>query len=135
VSPRKGVALSGEFGRFIDNKRRGRASGGGDVMLKDIAAEMGISASYLSDIMKSRRSMPDKHGLDAIAGLLRLDEGEIEEMLDTVGRERAEAAPDLPEYIMDESIPHVRAALRKAKSKQLGDDFWKRISDEIDGES
>jgi len=56
---------------------------------------------------------------------------EIEEMLDTVGRERDEAAPDLPEYIMSEERPHVRVALRRAKDKNLGDDFWQRIADEI----
>ena len=100
-------------------------------MLKDIAAEMEISASYLSDIMKGRRSLPDKHGLDAISRILRLTHEEIEEMLDTVGRERDEAAPDLPEYIMSEERPHVRVALRRAKDKNLGDDFWERIADEI----
>ena len=36
------------------------------------------------------------------------------EMFDLAGRERKEAAPDLPVYIMDEDIPHVRLALRKA---------------------
>ena len=125
--------MSGGFGAFIDNKRRGRASGGGDVMLKDIAAEMGISASYLSDIMRGRRSMPNKEGLEVISRLLRLTEVEIEELMDAVGRERAEAAPDLPEYIMSEELPHVRLALRKAKSKNLGDDFWQRIAEEIEG--
>jgi len=125
--------MSGGFGRFVDNKRRGRSPGGGDVMLKDIAAEMGISPSYLSDIMRGRRSMPDKDGLDAVARILLLSGEEQEDMLDTVGRERAEAAPDLPEYIMSEDLPHVRAALRKAKSKNLGDDFWKRVSEDIDG--
>jgi hypothetical protein len=33
---------------------------------------------------------------------------------------------------MGESIPHVRTALRKARNKQLSNDFRKRISDEID---
>lgn len=32
-------------------------------------------------------------------------------MFDLAGRERDEAAPDLPEYIMNENDPHVRVAL------------------------
>ena len=59
--------------------------------------------------------------------------GETEELWDTVGRERDEAAPDLPEYIMSEDLPHVRLALRKAKSKSLDDGFWQKIAEEIDG--
>ncbi|MBQ3427277.1 MAG: hypothetical protein IJH37_09060 [Clostridia bacterium] len=53
-------------------------------------------------------------------------------MFDFAGRERNGAAPDLPEYIMDENIPHVRAALRKASDKKLGDDFWQRVLEEIE---
>lgn len=94
---------------------------------------MGISASYLSDIMRGRRSMPSKGGLEVISRILRLSEEEIEELMDTVGRERDEAAPDLPEYIMSEELPHVRLALRKAKNRNLGDDFWQRVAEEIDG--
>jgi transcriptional regulator with XRE-family HTH domain len=102
-------------------------------MLKDIASEMGISPSYLLDIMRSRRSMPDKDGLDVVARILRLSEEEVEEMMDAVGREKAEAAPDLPECIMSEDLPHVRMALRKAKSRNLGDDFWQKVAAQIDG--
>lgn len=52
-------------------------------------------------------------------------------MFDLAGRDRNEAAPDLPEYIMDENLPHVRATLRKANDKGLGDDFWKQVYDAI----
>ena len=67
-----------------------------------------------------------------IADVLRLTDEERAEMFDLAGRERNEAAPDLPEYIMDENLPHVRAALRKASDKKLGDDFWKRVLEEIE---
>ena len=91
-----------------------------------------MSVSYLSDIIKGRRNPPDKKLLEIIAEVLKLDADEKDEMFDLAGRERDEAAPDLPEYIMDENIPHVRTALRKAKKKGLGDEFWKMINDEID---
>lgn len=125
--------MAGEFGAFINAKRKGRGPGGTDILLRDLAEAMGnMSVSYLSDIIKGRRNPPEKKLLDIIAEVLKLDADEKDEMFDLAGRERDEAAPDLPEYIMDENIPHVRTALRKAKKKGLGDEFWKMINDEID---
>lgn len=72
------------------------------------------------------------HAHTKIADVLRLTDEERAEMFDLAGRERNEAAPDLPEYIMDENLPHVRAALRKAGDKKLGDDFWQRVLEEIE---
>ena len=126
--------MAGEFGKFIDEKRRGRAPGGSDILLKDIAAAMGVTATYLSDIVKGRRNPPDVETLKKIAIVLQLDSEEKALMYDLAGRERNEAAPDLPEYLMSEDIPHVRAALRRASDKKLGDDFWKRVFDQIEQE-
>ena len=72
--------------------------------------------------------------LEKISDVLKLTEDERSQLLDLAGRERNEAAPDLPEYIMNENIPHVRVALRKATNKGLGDDFWKDVADSIDEE-
>lgn len=124
--------MAGEFGKFIDEKRRGRAAGGGDIMLKDIAKAMEMTATYLSDIIKGRRNPPEMKLLEKIALVLQLSSDEKEEMFDLAGRERNETAPDLPGYIMDEDIPNVRLALRRANDKKLGDDFWKKIVQEID---
>ena len=125
--------MAGEFGAYINSKRKGRGSDGNDVLLRDLAEAMGnMSVSYLSDIIKGRRNPPDKKLLEIIAKVLRLSEDERNEMYDLAGKERDGAPPDLPEYIMDENIPHVRSALRKAKKKGLGDEFWKKINDEID---
>lgn len=124
--------MAGEFGKFIDEKRRGRAAGGGDIMLKDIAKAMEMTATYLSDIIKGRRNPPEMKLLEKIALVLQLSSDEKEEMFDLAGRERNETAPDLPGYIMDEDIPNVRLALRRANDKKLGDDFWEKIVQEID---
>ena len=126
--------MAGEFGKFIDDKRRGRAAGGGDILLKDIATAMGTTATYLSDIVKGRRNPPEMTMLNKIAEVLQLSSQETKELYDLAGRERNEAAPDLPYYLMDKEIPHVRAALRRASEKKLGDDFWKKVFDEIDKE-
>ncbi len=125
--------MRGDFGAYINSKRKGRGTGGSDILLRDMAEAMGFnSVSYLSDIIKGRRNPPERKQLDALAEVLKLTPDEKDEMFDLAGRERDEAAPDLPEYIMDENIPHVRTALRKAKKKGLGDEFWKMINDEID---
>lgn len=130
--------MRGDFGAYVDQKRKGRGPNGSDILLRDLAKAMGnMSVSYLSDIIKGRRNPPDRKYLAIIADELHLDTDERDEMYDLAGRERDEAAPDLPDYIMDESLPHVRVALRKANKKGLGDDFWKRVAEEIDknGES
>ena len=49
--------MAGEFGRFIDTTRKGRGPGGTDILLKDIAAAMGVTATYLSDIVKGTKDM------------------------------------------------------------------------------
>ena len=125
--------MRGDFGAYIDQKRKGRGPGGSDILLRDLAKAMGnMSVSYLSDIIKGRRNPPDKKYLEIIAAELHLDDDERDEMYVLAGLERDEAAPDLPDYIMDENLPHVRVALRKANKKGLGDDFWKRVAEEID---
>lgn len=125
--------MAGEFGAFINDKRKGRGPNGSDILLRDLAQAMeNISVTYLSDIIKGRRNPPDIKFLEIIAHELSLSPEEKAQMFDLAGRERDEAAPDLPRYIMDEKIPHVRAALRKANDKGLGDDFWKKVFDDIE---
>ena len=123
--------MAGEFGAFIDAKRRGRAPDGKDIMLKDIADAMDKTATYLSDIVKGRRNPPEMDLLEKIAAVLHLNDEEKAEMFDLAGRDRNEVSPDLPEYIMDEDLPHARTALRKAKEKGMGDDFWKKVYESI----
>ncbi len=119
--------MAGEFGAFIAQKRIEK-----DVKLKPIAEQLGVSVTYLSDIIKGRRNPPDIDGLEALAQSLHLNETEREEMMDLAGRERKQVSPDLPDYIMDESLPSARVALRRAKSQNLGDDFWQEVNQIID---
>ena len=70
--------MAGEFGAYIDSKRKGRGIGGEDIRMKDIAEAMGMTASYLSDIVKGRRNPPDMHTLEKIAVVLQLTSDENE---------------------------------------------------------
>ncbi len=127
--------MKGEFGAYVNELRKGRGPGGADVLLRDLADAMGgISVSYLSDILKGRRFPPEKDQLEILAKELRMTPEERDHMMDLAGEERDEAAPDLPDYIMDRELPHVRKALRRASKKGLGDDFWRKIVDKIDEE-
>lgn len=97
--------MAGEFGTYINEKRKGRGVNGADILLRDLAQAMGnMSVSYLSDIMKGRRNPPDINLLEIMAEVLKLSADEKAEMFDLAGRERDEAAPDLPQYIMDENL-------------------------------
>ena len=119
--------MAGEFGAFIARKRLEK-----DIKLRPIAEKLGVSVTYLSDIIKGRRNPPDIDGLEKLAQALNLNEQEREEMLDLAGRERKQVSPDQPDYIMDESLPNARVALRRAKSQGLGDDFWQEVNQIID---
>lgn len=122
--------MAGEFGAFIAQMRLEK-----DVKLRPIAEKLGVSVTYLSDIIKGRRNPPDIEGLEALAEVLGLNAKEREQMLDLAGRERNQVSPDLPGYIMDESLPNARTALRKAKDQCLGDDFWQEVNEIIDKRS
>jgi transcriptional regulator with XRE-family HTH domain len=119
--------MAGEFGAYIARKRIEK-----DVKLKPIAEKLGLSVTYLSDIIKGRRNPPDIDGLEELAKALNLNEVERDEMFDLAGRERSQVSPDLTEYIMDENIPSARAAFRKARNGGLGDDFWQEVNQIID---
>lgn len=119
--------MQGEFGAFIARKRIEK-----DVKLRPIAERLGVSVTYLSDIIKGRRNPPDKEGLVALADALQLDEKERDEMFDLAGRERNQVSPDLPDYIMDEKLPSARVALRRARNQNLGEDFWQEVNRIID---
>lgn len=121
------IIMAGEFGAFIARKRLEK-----DVKLKPIAESMGVSVTYLSDIIKGRRNPPDMESLEALAQSLNLDQDERDEMFDLAGRDRNQVSPDLPDYIMDEALPSARVALRRAKSQNLGDDFWREVNKIID---
>ena len=120
--------MNGKFGEFIAEKRKSRG-----LTLRGLAAELGIVPAYMSDIEKGNRYPPDKDKLYELARILCLSEEETNTMFDlAAGEKENTVSPDLPEYIMDENLPHVRAALRKASSKKLGDDFWQKVLEDID---
>ena len=49
-------------------------------------------------------------------------------MFDLAGRERNQVSL-IYEYIMDETLPNARVALRRARNAKLGDDFGKKLTE------
>ena len=119
--------MVGEFGAYVASKRIEK-----DVKLRTIAEKLKLSVTYLSDIIKGRRLPPDIEGLKLMAEALDLNDEEKDQLFDLAGRERNQVSPDMNDYIMDEDLPSARVALRRARNKNLGEDFWREVNKMID---
>ena len=125
------------FGSLLSKKRLEKG-----YSLRKFAEKMDITASYLSDIEKSRRNpISNLEKLNEIAECLSLSEEERELLLDLAGRGHSGdnvISPDLPEYIMSDDL--ARIALRKAKNKSLNGDkegvdkIWQEMIDKLDSD-
>ena len=112
------------FGEFLQKKREDQ-----QITLRGMAAKLGVSAPYLSDIEKGRRNPPEMDKLDLIANLLLLTDDDKTIMLDLAGKMRNTVAPDLPEYIMGRD--YVSAALRTARDLDASEADWLRFVEEL----
>jgi transcriptional regulator with XRE-family HTH domain len=116
--------MNGEFGKFVETKRKGKGANGNDILLKDIALAMGISPPYLTDIVSGNRKPPAFPILEKMGDVLKLDKDERTEMYDIAARARNTVAPDILGYVMDKELPSVRRVIRAAQAKGLGEEFW-----------
>lgn len=115
------------FGSFLSEKRKSR-----DVLSKDLAAHLNVSAVYICDVEKDRKAAPRSEHLEMIADYLHFNEEERNTMYDlaaNVQAYRKGISPDLPDYIMEKDI--VRTALRTAKQYDIKDDEWAEFIEKI----
>ena len=115
------------FGSFLSEKRKSR-----DVLSKDLAAHLEVSAVYICDVEKDRKAAPRSEHLEMIADYLYFNEEERNTMYDlaaNVQAYRKGISPDLPDYIMEKDI--VRTALRTAKQYDINDDEWAEFIEKI----
>jgi transcriptional regulator with XRE-family HTH domain len=126
----RGIAMNDEkltFGRFLTEKRISR-----DITLRGLAAELGVSAVYICDVEKDRKTAPRQEYLEKIAELLHLSAEEQNEMYDLAATTQVRGkaiSPDLPDYIMEKDV--VRTALRTAKQYNIEDDEWLEFIEKI----
>ena len=113
--------MTGEFGKYIEQKRKAK-----NITLRGFAAKLDIAPAYMSDIEKGHRYPPDKDNLEAMVKILGLSGEETDKMYDLAAREKDNTvSPDLPEYIM--GTEKARVALRLARDNNAGDDVWQKM--------
>ena len=116
--------MNDEFGRFIETKRKERG-----ITLRGFADMIDIAPAYMSDLENGRRYPPDLDKLNLMAQHLRLTAEEKQIMFDLAGKvkEKNSVSPDLPDYIMNESNPNVRVALRLARDTNADNAVWQEV--------
>ena len=126
---REDAHVENRFGKYIEAKRKEKG-----INLRRFAVLIdNMAPAYLSDIEKGNRYPPDKEKIAKMVEVLELTPKETADLYDfaafdraSVDKEKSSAiSPDLPEYIMS-SVP-LRAALRKARDTDAGDDEWLKI--------
>lgn len=113
------------FGAFVRQKRMKQG-----LSLRRLAARLGLSPVYMSNIETDRKPAPSRENLDKLAEELRLSKPDLELFLDLAAASQKMKVPaDLPEYIMERDI--VRTALRTAKEVDATDAEWQEFIDRI----
>lgn len=120
------MAEKNTFGEFLKQKRTDSGK-----TLRGFAAELGIAPAYLSDIEKGNRNPPEKY-LQKMIELLKLTDTDVDTFYDLVSVGKNGVYLDITEYI--ENTDTVRVALRRARDKNIKDDFWKDVLDQINKE-
>ena len=112
------------FGDFLHQKRIAKG-----VSYRDLAAVLGVSAPYISDIEKDRRNAPAMDKLEKLAEYFMLSSEERSLMFDLAGEKKSEVAPDIPGYIKDHD--YVASALRTARDLGASEKDWQDFVDEL----
>lgn len=112
------------FGDFLHRKRIEKG-----VSYRDLAAVLGVSAPYISDIEKDRRNAPAMDKLEKLAAYFMLSAEEKTIMFDLAGEKKSELAPDIPGYIKDHD--YVVSALRTARDLGASEKDWQDFVDEL----
>lgn len=113
-----------DFGDFLHQKRLAKG-----ISYRDLAAILGVSAPYISDIEKGRRNAPAMDKLERLADFFVLSAEERSLMFDLAGAMKSELAPDIPGYIIGRD--YVAAALRTARDLDASEQDWQRFVDDL----
>ena len=112
------------FGDFLHQKRIAKGDS-----YRDLAAVLGVSAPYISDIEKDRRNAPSMEKLEILAEYLAPTADEKSIMFDLAGKKKSEVAPDIPGYIKDHD--YVASALRTARDLGADEKDWQDFIDDL----
>ena len=81
------------FGLFLEKVRRNR-----HLLQKQLAADLGVQACYISSLEKGRKAQPSKRVLEKLITALELDEEEQAAMWDSA--EQSQKSFQLPDGMM-----------------------------------
>ena len=100
-----------KFGPFIREKRIKKGLG-----QRELAVKIGVSASYLNDIEKDKRTAPKLNIIKKISSILSID---INKLNDLAGYSKKTLAPDINDFIMKNS--KINSLIRTIKENNLDD--------------
>ena len=92
---------------------------------RELAAKIGIAASYLNDIEKEKRSAPKQIVIKKISKLLK----SILILNDLAGISKGDVAPDIGEYI--EKNPRIVSLIRSIKENNLDEEQIRNIENSL----
>ena len=114
-----------KFGDFLKKKRLNDPR---ELTLSDVAKQMNISVSLLSDIEQDRRKPTEKFNLEALAEYLQLSEEEKGIMYDLAGRKCGEVPSDIEDTLMYSEVGDMaRFALRQTNAGNITEEDWKQF--------
>ena len=113
------------YGQFLRSKRIADSR---ELTRRDIAEELGVSVSFVSDVEQGRRKPYDEEKTEKLIEFLQLTKEDIARMQDLAAKETAEIPKDLEETIMQTRAGDViRAAVRMTRKGSADEDDWWRF--------
>ena len=113
------------YGRFLRSKR---VSDSRELTLREVAEELGVSVSFVSDVEQGRRLPYDEEKTQKLIKFLHLSEEDIAKMYDLAARENSRIPRDLDDIMMySEAGEMARFALRMTKKGVVSDDDWRQF--------
>jgi len=114
------------FGSYIIQKRMER-----EITAREFSKRINLSAVYICDIEKDRRTAPRAEILNRMADALSLAKDERSIFYDLAAYSKNTVSDDLLEYIMEHEV--VRKAIRTAKDRDVDMRMWQDFIDQMNG--
>ena len=113
------------YGQFLRAKR---VSDSRELTLRDVAEELGVSVSFVSDVEQGRRKPYDEAKTKRLIEFLGLTEEDVALMYDLAARENSRIPQDIDDIMMySEAGEMARFALRMTKKGVIGEDDWRQF--------
>ena len=115
------------FGTYLKKRRESLG-----MSIRGLAAELKVSAAYISDIEKGNRYAPSQEKLERLIEVLQIPEDDRLAFNDLASATHGFSYEDINPYLGRE--PHARVASRKAEKMGLSDSFWISVIEQMDQE-